>query len=243
MRRGASAKRQAHLLHIGGFQVLRIAAHEEAFGLRRLYGVRRVARRLSPSPEDRAGDCAFPLLSARGAMVFRARRTARISPCRRQRAPCWNRAAAASRAVVGIGEIGDILRPSRDGARDRAGSGNLDLFDKTLAALADLPDGGFIFANYCRSRYRIWPSPRCGGLCGRAGSLRRAPAGPDRGAAGRAIWPAPPPTTATTPPGRAADHAREHVPILAFGPGIASWPHRNGAESLPAISAKPSPPI
>jgi phosphopentomutase len=68
--------------------VLQIAAHEEAFGLERLYALCKIARRLCDpldiGPSSRGLSSALPPASSR------APRIARISPFRRQPAMCWS---------------------------------------------------------------------------------------------------------------------------------------------------------
>lgn len=124
--------------------VFQIAAHEEVFGLDRLYGVCRIARRLC-DPLNIGRVIARPFI---GSVPDDFRRTANrkdfaVPP------PAGNllqRAAEAGRAVITVGKIGDIFAHRHTG-EERKGANNDANLDHVLAALGTLPDGGLIFAN------------------------------------------------------------------------------------------------
>ena len=91
---------------------------------------------------------------------------------------------------------------------------------KTEAALSELPDGGLVFANYLdldteyAHRRDIAGSAACiedfdRRLSALARKLRRGDVIVFTGDHGN------------DPTWRGSDHTREHVPILAFGPGVA----------------------
>ena len=95
--------------------MLQIAAHEEAFGLERLYDLCRIARRLC-DPLKIGRVIARPFLGASGKDFARTanRKDFAIPP------PDGNllqRAARAGRAVVSIGKIGDIFAHRDTGRR------------------------------------------------------------------------------------------------------------------------------
>ena len=205
------------ILYTSVDSVLQIAAHEQAFGLERLYDLCRIARRLC-DPLHIGRIIARPF-------VGDAPETFKRTPHRKDfsipppEGSVLDRAVEAGRAVVSIGKIGDIFA-HRNTGREIKGRDDMDLFDKTLVELNGLADGGLIFANYVdldtdfghrrnvagyaagleRFDARIpalLSGLRPGDLC-----VITADHGND-------------PTWAGT------DHTRENVPILAFGPGVA----------------------
>ena len=98
--------------------VLQIAAHEQAFGLERLYDLCRIARRLVRSAEHRPRHRAsFPRRERQGLCAHRNRKDFAMPP------PDGNilqRAASAGRAVVSIGKVGDIFAHRDTGTSVRA---------------------------------------------------------------------------------------------------------------------------
>ena len=126
----------------------------------------------------------------------------------------------AARPVVSVGKIGDIFAHAATG-REVKGHGNDANLDHALREFASLGDGGLVFANLVdfdtEAGHRrdvplyaallekfdarvpeIVAALRPGDLC-----LITADHGNDP------VW-------------RGTDHTREQVPVLAFGPGIAS---------------------
>ena len=200
--------------------VLQIAAHEEAFGLERLYDLCRIAR---------------PLVDPLRIGRVIARPFVGDGPGRFQRTPnrkdfamppphgnLLDRATEAGRAVVCIGKIGDIFA-HRNTGEEIKGSGHADLIGKTTAALERLPDGGLIFANYLD-------------LDTEFGHRRDVPGAAacledfDTRMATLATCLQPGDLVVITgdhgndPTWRGTDHTRECVPILAFGPTTPTGP-------------------
>ena len=200
--------------------VFQIAAHEEAFGLERLYDLCRLARRLC-DPLNVGRVIARPFLGTNAKDFVRTphRKDFAMPP------PDGNilqRAGRAGRAVVSIGKIGDIFA-HRDTGREikgRSNDGNVDLL---LEALKETPDGGVIFVNlvdfdtewghrrdvpgfaacleaFDRRLDEIEAAMRSDDYC-----LLTADHGND-------------------PTYKGFDHTREHVPILAFGAGAPAGP-------------------
>lgn len=196
--------------------VFQIAAHEEAFGLERLYETCRVARELCDA--YRVGRViARPFL---GSEVDGFRRTSRrkdfsVTP---PDGTLLDGLDAAGRAVVSVGKIGDIFAHRATG-REIKPAGNAACLDAALEAFAGLPDGGFVFLNLVDfdtehghrrdvpgyaaeleafdARFpEIHAVLRPGDLC-----VITADHGND-------------PTWSGT------EHTREQVPVLAFGPGL-----------------------
>ena len=126
--------------------VLQIAAHEEAFGLERLYDVCRIARRLCDPLQHR------PRHRAAVRRLGRARFPAHAAPQGFRHAAAAGQSArqrggASQRDIVSIGKIGDIFA-HRDTGREFKGAGNTAHVDGMLAALAETAEGGLIFANF-----------------------------------------------------------------------------------------------
>jgi phosphopentomutase len=217
--------------------VLQIAAHEEAFGLERLYELCRIARRLC-DPLNIGRVIARPFLGRNAGDFARTanRKDFAIPP------PGGNllaRAARAGRAVVSIGKIGDIFAHQDTGAerKGKTNDGNVDLL---LQALRDTPDGGLMFVNlvdfdtewghrrdvpgyaacleaFDRRLGEIHSAMRTDDFC-----VITADHGND-------------------PTFRGFDHTREHVPILAFGDGAAAGPvgaRKTLADVAETIAAK-----
>jgi phosphopentomutase len=196
--------------------VLQIAAHEDRFGLDRLYDLCRIARRLC-DPLNIGRVIARPFVGEHPGAFQRTpnRKDFAVPP---PAGTVLQRAVEAGRHVVTIGKIGDIFAHRFTGEEIK-GAGNRDLFGKTLASFDGLPDGGFVFANYVDLDTEF--------------GHRRDVAGYAAGLeAFDALLPAlvsqlrPGDLAVLTadhgndPTWRGTDHTREHVPILAFGPGM-----------------------
>jgi phosphopentomutase len=125
--------------------VFQIAAHEEAFGLDRLYAVCEVARRLV-DPFNIGRVIARPFVGTSPADFKRTanRRDYSTPPPAPTLLDC---ATAQGRDVATIGKIADIFAHSGTG-RVFKGDGNAALFDATLIAMDSLDDGGLLFANF-----------------------------------------------------------------------------------------------
>jgi phosphopentomutase len=200
--------------------VMQIAAHEQAFGLERLYDLCRIARRLC-DPLNIGRVIARPFVGATAADFFRTanRKDFAVSP------PDGNllqRAARAGRPIVSIGKIGDIFA-HRDTGNERKGKSNDANVDLLIDALSTTADGGLIVVNlvdfdtewghrrdvpgyaacleaFDKRLIAIEAALRANDFC-----LITADHGND-------------------PSFRGFDHTREHVPILAFGAGAPAGP-------------------
>jgi len=125
--------------------VLQIAAHEEAFGLERLYEVCSIARKLVDSLNV-GRVIARPFIggSRRDFKRTSHRRDYSVPPPGRT---LLDLAESDHRDVVSIGKIDDIFA-HRGTGRNTRGDGNNALFDATLKQLHGLADGGLLFANF-----------------------------------------------------------------------------------------------
>ena len=116
--------------------VLQIAAHEQTFGLERLYDLCRITRRLC-DPLKIGRVIARPFLGASAKDFARTsnRKDFAMPP---PEGNILQRAAHAGRVVVSIGKVGDIFA-HRDTGEERKGKnndGNVDLLIEALAATA-----------------------------------------------------------------------------------------------------------
>lgn len=204
------------ILYTSADSVLQIAAHEESFGLERLYDLCRIARRLcDPLGIGRVIARPFTGTSAGDFVRTGNRRDYAVPPP----APTLlQMAEEAGRTVVTVGKIGDIFAHVGTGTVLKA-SGNAELCTRILGGLAMLPAGGLLMANVIDfdSLY----------------GHRRDPEGYGRALMTFDAWL--PSLEAALRPGDLAvitadhgcdptcpgtDHTREHVPVLAFGPGL-----------------------
>ena len=198
--------------------VFQIAAHEEHFGLQRLYDVCRIARALcDPLRIGRVIARPFNGSQALGFTRTPHRRDFAVPPAAGN---ILDRAAEASRAIVTVGKIGDIFAHRNTGTEMKRAD-NAGHIDATLEALRDLPDGGLIFANYVDfdtdhgHRRDIAGYAACLEAFDRRLPAIRAALGPGDLAIITADH-------GNDPTWHGTDHTREHVPILCFGPGIAA---------------------
>lgn len=125
--------------------VFQIAAHEDAFGLDRLYNVCLVARELV-DPLRIGRVIARPFVGSARDDFRRTgnRRDFSVTPP----APTLlDVASREGRDVATVGKIADIFAHSGTGRVFKA-DGNTALFDRTLEALETLADGGLLFANF-----------------------------------------------------------------------------------------------
>jgi len=190
--------------------VLQIAAHEETFGLQRLYELCKITRKLCDKYAI-GRVIARPFIGKDGDFHRTANRKDFAVP------PPENTlleiAATAGRDVITIGKIGDIFAHHHTG-REMKGAANMAHFNMVLAALENLPEGGLIFANFVDfdSEYGHRRDP-----AGYAGCLEQFDARlPELFAALKpddlVIFTA---DHGNDPTYRGSDHTREHVPILA----------------------------
>lgn len=203
------------IIYTSADSVIQIAAHEETFGLDRLYEVCQIVRDLSYDLNiGRVIARPFVGADARDFTRTGNRKDYSILP---PSPTLLDKLVAAGREVISIGKIGDIYAHSGTGREIKA-VGNDALFETTLAAMPDLKDGGLLLTNFVDFDM----------LYGH----RRDPKG--YGAALTAFDETLPQAVALLKPGdlliitadhgcdptwRGSDHTRECVPILTFSPG------------------------
>lgn len=197
--------------------VLQIAAHEEHFGLERLYALCRKVRTLV-DPLRIGRVIARPFIGTAEAGYTRTgnRKDFAIPP---PDETILDRMAARGRSVVTVGKIGDIFAHRATGEEVKP-FGNAAMFDAALAAWERLPDGGFCFVNLVdfdtEFGHRRDVPGYAAALEAFDAMLPRLEAALEPG--DLAVITADHGNDPTWP---GTDHTREHVPILAFGPGIA----------------------
>ncbi|MCL6282548.1 phosphopentomutase [Ruegeria sp. 2012CJ41-6] len=133
------------IVYTSADSVLQIAAHEEHFGLDRLYDLCRIARVICD--DYRVGRIiARPFVGTTPEDFKRTgnRRDFTMPP---DEDTLLDNLTAAGRQVLAMGKISDIYA-GRGITDSRKTHGNMALFDLTLAAMDDLQEGGLMFANF-----------------------------------------------------------------------------------------------
>jgi phosphopentomutase len=204
------------ILYTSVDSVLQIAAHEQRFGLEKLYDLCRTARRLvDPLMIGRV--IARPFVG-RSAAEFRRtanRKDFAIPP------PSGNildLCAQGSRKVVTVGKIGDIFA-HRNTGEERKGRSNDDHVSLAVESLKTLPDGGFVFVNLVDFDTEYGHRRDVPGYAACLEAFdRRLPEITGALLPGDLLV-----ITAdhgNDPTWRGTDHTRECVPVLLSGPGI-----------------------
>ena len=196
--------------------VLQIAAHEEAFGLERLYQTCVAARRLcDPLRIGRVIARPFAGDERNGFVRTANRRDYATQP---PADTILDTLTQAGREVVTVGKIGDIFA-HRGTGREVKGKDNDACLAAALDAFSRLEAGGFVFANLVDFDSEFGHRRDVPGY---AAALERfdariqniqAALGPDDLCIITADH-------GNDPTFRGTDHTREQVPILAFGPTI-----------------------
>lgn len=200
--------------------VLQIAAHEEHFGLQRLYDLCVVVRRLvDPLRIGRVIARPFVGTPETGFTRTGNRKDFAVPP---PDGTILDRAVSAGRDVVSLGKIGDIFSHRCTGREVKA-PGNMALFERLLAETRTLRDGGLLFANFVDFDTEFGHRRDVPGYAAALEAFdARLPAFAAELKAGDLVV-----VTAdhgNDPTWRGTDHTRERVPVLAFGPGIAPGP-------------------
>lgn len=221
----------APIVYTSADSVFQIAAHEEGFGLKRLYEVCEIARRLC-DPLNIGRVIARPFLGDRPA-EFRRTANRRDYATPPHLPTLCDRAEAAGREVIGIGKIGDIFA-HRGISRLRKGKNDNALFDHALAAIENAPAGSLTFANFVEFD-SLYGHPR--DVAGYARALEafdaRLPEALERLGDGDLLLIAA--DHGNDPTWAGSDHTREQVPILCAGPGVR--PGGNGVRAFADVGA------
>lgn len=203
------------IVYTSADSVFQIAAHEEYFGLEKLYECCLIARTLVDS-YNVGRVIARPFIGEGGQFKRTGNRRdyATLPP-----APTLlDRLKEAGRQTIAIGKIADIYAHQGITQSIKA-DGNMALFDATLAALKDAPGGSLIFTNFVDfdSSYGHRRD-----ITGYAQALeafdQRLPELFQRLEPEDLVIIAADHGCDPSFPG--SDHTREHIPVLAFGPQI-----------------------
>jgi phosphopentomutase len=211
---------QKPIVYTSADSVFQIAAHEEHFGLERLYEISRVARAIL-DPYGVARVIARPFVGASGAYRRTYNRRDYSLPPPRETA--LDRLVRAGVPVVGIGKIEDIFA-GRGVSRSIHSEGNRDGMQHTLA-LARTLEHGLVFVNLVDFDMLYGHRRDSAGYARALEQFDRDLVALERElrASDLVILTADhgnDPTKQET-----TDHTREYVPVLAFGPSV-----RRGAE-------------
>jgi phosphopentomutase len=208
------------ILYTSADSVIQIAAHEEAFGLDRLYETCRIAAAIvHPLRVGRV--IARPFLGSDAASFHRTanRRDFAIAP---PEPTLLDRVIAADGRTHAIGKIRDIFA-GRGISTHRKAPDDPGLLAATIAALDEAEYGDLVIANFVDFD-TLWGHPR--DVAGYARALEAfdaaLPALIDRLRPGDLLI-----LTAdhgNDPTWKGTDHTRERVPVLGTGPGIAPSP-------------------
>ncbi|KQQ79532.1 phosphopentomutase [Aureimonas sp. Leaf324] len=213
----ASIRTGKPIFYTSADSVLQIAAHEEAFGLDRLYALCEIARRHVDALT--IGRVIARPFVGRDASSFRRTANRRDYAVPPPEPTVLDRAIAAGGRVIAIGKIGDIFA-HRGISEVRKGDGNMALFDRLLGAVDDAGDGDLVFANFVD--FDTLHGHRRD-VAGYAAELEafdaRLPELDARLKPGDLVILTADHGCDPTFPG--TDHTRERVPVLGFGPGIA----------------------
>jgi phosphopentomutase len=195
--------------------VLQIAAHEETFGLERLYETCRIARELC-NPLRIGRVIARPFLGDESAGFERTprRKDFSVPP---PAGTLLDHLAEAGREIVTVGKIGDIFA-HRSTGREIKPAGNDACLTAAIDAMRSLATGGFVFVNLVDFDSEFGHRRDVPGYAAALEAFdRRIPEIEAVLAEGDVCL-----ITAdhgNDPTWRGTDHTREQVPIIGFGPG------------------------
>ncbi|CAM3004028.1 phosphopentomutase [Legionella worsleiensis] len=203
------------IVYTSADSVFQIAAHEESFGLQRLYDICEIARNLVD--EYQIGRViARPFIGRHGSFKRTANRKdyATLPPEKTLLDYLKN----AGREVIAIGKIADIYA-HQGVTQEIKADGNMALFDATLATMKTAPQGSLVFTNFVDFDSSYGHRRNVAGYAyaieefdARLPELS-AVLNPDDIVIIAADHGCDP-----TFPG--SDHTREHIPVLAFGPKL-----------------------
>ncbi|PKR59424.1 phosphopentomutase [Thalassospira lohafexi] len=200
--------------------VFQIAAHEEHFGLDRLYDICEIAFKLV-EPYNIGRVIARPFVGESPADFKRTanRRDLAIPPHKSTLLDLFSNAGG---KVISVGKIADIYA-HRGIAKKVKASGNMALFDAMMTEIAEAPDNSIVFTNLVDFDMEFGHRRDVPGYANaleefdvRIPELRNALKPGDL-----VIVTA---DHGCDPTWRGNDHTREFVPVLAFGPAIAPGP-------------------
>lgn len=205
------------IIYTSADSVMQIACHEEAFGLQRLYDLCEKAYELV-KPYNIGRIIARPFVGANGDYKRTANRHDYAVPPHEP--TLLDHVKQAGRDVIAIGKINDIFA-TQGVTRVLKGADNMGLFDALLIAQDEAQDGSLAFVNFVDFDQAFGHRRDVAGYSKalhdmdarlpefiakmRPGDIGVITA--DHGC---------------DPTAQGSDHTREHIPMLFFGPGVAS---------------------
>ncbi|WP_243374339.1 phosphopentomutase [Microvirga solisilvae] len=196
--------------------VLQIAAHEESFGLDRLYELCRIGRELCD--EYKIGRVIARPFQGTPETGFKRTGNRKDFATPPPSDTILDRLTKAGRDVVTVGKIGDIFA-HRGTGKEVKPNGNDACLSAAIDAMKTLPEGGFVFANLVDFDSEFGHRRDIPGYAAALEAFdRRVPEIEAALQPGDLVI-----ITAdhgNDPSWRGTDHTREHVPILCFGPGV-----------------------
>ena len=196
--------------------VIQIAAHEQHFGLDRLYDLCVLVRELV-DPLNIGRVIARPFVGETTQTFEHTgnRRDYSVPP---PEPTLLDRLTEAGRTVIAIGKIGDIYA-HKGVSQVRKANGNMALFDETLIAMDDAQDGDLVFTNFVDFDMLYGHRRDVPGYAAALEAFdRRLPEAMAKLRPGDLLI-----LTADhgcDPTFRGTDHTRERVPVLCFGPDL-----------------------
>jgi phosphopentomutase len=207
------------IVYTSGDSVFQIAAHEESFGLQRLYDLCVIARELVN--EYNVGRViARPFIGTPGTYQRTAHRRDYAVPPPEE--TLLDKLVAAGREVISIGKVADIYA-HRGLTQTLKADDNMALFDTFLKAAKTAPDGSLVFVNLVDFDMLYGHRRDVAGYANALEELdQRLPEFEKIMQPGDiAIITADHGCDPTWP---GSDHTREHIPVLAFGPDVKPGP-------------------
>ena len=196
--------------------VFQIAAHEQAFGLERLYDVCKTARRICDA--YRVGRVIARPFIGDSSIGFTRTPNRKDFATPPPRPTLLDRLQAEGRAVISVGKIGDIFAHRATGLELKA-PGNMAMLTKAIEAFRELPDGGLVFLNLVDFDTEFGHQRNVPGYAAalEAFDARLPEISRLLGDGDACVVPA---DHGNDPTFRGTDHTREHTPILCFGPDV-----------------------
>ncbi len=196
--------------------VLQIAAHEEFFGLQRLYDLCRIGRELCD--EYKIGRVIARPFQGTPESGFKRTGNRKDFATPPPADTILDTLGKAGRSIVTVGKIGDIFA-HRSTGREVKPNGNDACLSAATEAMRDLQDGGFVFANLVDFDSEFGHRRDIPGYAAALEAFdRRIPEIEAALKDGDLVI-----ITAdhgNDPSWHGSDHTREHAPILSFGPGL-----------------------
>jgi phosphopentomutase len=133
------------IIYTSADSVIQIAAHEQHFGLERLYEVCKIARDLTY--DIKVGRVIARPFIGEASETFARTANRKDYSIRPPEPTLLQVASDAGRHVVSVGKIGDIYAHVGTGEEVKV-SGNAAMFDKVVSLMPTLRDGGFLMTNF-----------------------------------------------------------------------------------------------